>query len=101
MSSTYQSGHRGTESQDVPFGHFVSPMSHMGEAVYTAFAEISGVAGKIARAIHRKLRERASIQALSNLDDHQLADIGISRSDIHYLARRVAENPGFDHRSAT
>ena len=98
MSTTYSGGHKGTNN--VPFGHFVSPMNTVGEAVYTAFSEASAVAGKVAKAIHAKLRARASIKALSDLDDHQLADIGIHRSDIAYLARRVAENPGFDHRSA-
>ena len=101
MSTMNHSGHRGTGTHDVPFGHFVSPMSHMGEAVYTAFAETSGLVGRIARAVQMKLRERATIQALTNLDEHQLADIGISCSEICYLARRLAKDPGFDHRSAT
>lgn len=37
--------------------------------------------------------ERKTIQALSALDDWQLKDIGISRSEILYLARETARCP--------
>ena len=98
MSTTTPFGHRGTGSQSVPFGHFVSPMAFLGEAVYTAFAAVASFAGEAARATSVKWHERRSVQALSRLDDRQLADIGIHRSDIHYLARRTAEDPRFDYR---
>jgi uncharacterized protein YjiS (DUF1127 family) len=40
---------------------------------------------------------RASM-ALAGLNDHTLADIGIHRSQIPVLARRVAEHPDIDPR---
>jgi uncharacterized protein YjiS (DUF1127 family) len=36
--------------------------------------------------------------ALAGLNDHTLADIGIHRSQIPVLARRVAEHPDIDPR---
>ena len=96
MSISYHSGYKSPDS--VPFSHFVSPMREAGEAVNWIFAGAFGFAGKLARAVHVKMRARASMRALAHLEDHELADIGIHRSEIAYLAHRVAEDPTFDHR---
>lgn len=45
---------------------------------------------KIGKRLRRKALERATIAELSGLSDRDLADIGISRSDIRFVAKRSA-----------
>ena len=42
--------------------------------------------------IDRYFRLRAAERELSALDDHLLADIGISRGDIHYRVRDISDD---------
>jgi uncharacterized protein YjiS (DUF1127 family) len=72
--------------------HFV------GEAVYAAVDSAARAVGRSFRATVVKVRERQSVQTLSGLSDHTLRDIGVSRSEIAYLARVVAERPGINYR---
>ena len=60
------------------------------------------VVSAVVRAFHAvstKVVERATVKQLSALEDHILADIGVPRSRIHEMARKMAENPGVDHRT--
>lgn len=62
------------------------------------------VVSAIVRAFHAvqtKMLERTTVKQLSALEDHILHDIGVPRSQIHEMARKMAENPGVDHRVAT
>jgi uncharacterized protein YjiS (DUF1127 family) len=45
------------------------------------------------------MREYKSVKAVSGLSDEVLKDIGVQRSEIRYVARRVAENPGLNYRT--
>lgn len=49
--------------------------------------------GQLVNGLRSRHAERKTIQALSALDDWQLKDIGISRSEILYLARETARCP--------
>ena len=42
----------------------------------------------IAEKLNARRRYRDAVGELSKLSDHELSDIGISRSDIEYVARR-------------
>ena len=62
------------------------------------------VVSAVVRAFHAvqtKMLERATVKQLSALEDHVLHDIGVPRSQIHEVARKMAENPGVDHRTVT
>ena len=90
--------HRVHESQRVPFAEFVQPTYFVGEAFYNASEAIARAAARTFRAAMIKSRARSSAEELSALSDHTLKDIGVERSQIKYLARRVAENPNVDYR---
>jgi uncharacterized protein YjiS (DUF1127 family) len=98
MSYNNYAHYRTQNRINVPFAEFVAPFAFVGEAVYTAANAGARVVGKAFRAAMAKVRERAAVATLSNLDDRILKDIGVRRSEIHFLARRVAENPGVDYR---
>ena len=85
----------------VPFAEVTSPMNYMGEAICTGFDAVFRATGKAFHAVATKIRERRAIAELSELDDRTLADIGISRSLIHHVAKKVAENPGVNYRIFT
>jgi len=68
-------------------------------AVYAAVDTVVSSAGRAAKAIYRKLQERAAIRELSGLEDRILNDIGVPRSEIHIMVRKMMENPGLDHRT--
>jgi uncharacterized protein YjiS (DUF1127 family) len=42
----------------------------------------------ISEKLNARRRYRAAVSELSKLSDHELSDIGISRGDIEYVARR-------------
>ena len=90
--------HRVEGSQRVPFEEFVQPTRFVGEAFYSASEAVARAASRFFRETVVKSRERASVRELSDLSDHTLKDIGIHRSEIRQLARRVAETPGTDYR---
>lgn len=90
----YQMPHR----INVPFAEFVAPITFVGETVYTAIEASAKAVGQAFRAAKVKVRERSAIATLAELDDLTLKDIGVRRSEIRFLARKVAENPGVDYR---
>ena len=53
---------------------------------------------RLASAVRASWRERAAAKTLSSLDDRTLKDIGVSRSEIPYLANRHANTAGIDYR---
>ena len=51
---------------------------------------LGALGGRLAqglRRLARVIRNRRDAGTLNRFDDHMLADIGLSRSDIHYAAR--------------
>jgi uncharacterized protein YjiS (DUF1127 family) len=98
MSTRSYANHRPDRRISVPFAEFVAPMSHIGEAVYTAIEGTAGLVGQAFRTAKVKARARKQVNVLSGLDDRTLKDIGVRRSEIRYVARKVAENPGLDYR---
>ena len=90
--------HKVHESQKVPFEEFVEPTRFVGEAFYSASEAIAQAATRVFKEAVVSSRERTSVKELSALSDHTLKDIGVDRSEIRYLARRVAENPQADYR---
>ena len=53
---------------------------------------------RLARAARVSWRERLAAKTLSSLDDRTLKDIGVSRSEIPYLANRHANTDAIDYR---
>lgn len=60
---------------------------------------VAGGAARAFRAVHNKFQERAAVRALSELEDWVLEDIGVPRSEIRAMVRKMMENPGLDHRT--
>ena len=85
MSYRYYVGYRPYRSQAAPF-------VQAADAVF-------GFAAWVYRAARARARENSAINILSGLDDRTLKDIGVPRSEIHSIARRMAENPGMDYRA--
>lgn len=56
---------------------------------------------KAAHAVQTAMTERTTVKQLSALEDHILADIGVHRSQIREVARKMTETPGLDHRTVT
>ena len=98
MSYARYAEHRVSEATHVPFGHFVTPFGFVGEAVYTAFEGMADIAKRAFDAFQAKAREREAVRALVRLDDRTLRDIGVHRTQIHNVVRRVTENPDTDYR---
>lgn len=84
MSYRYYVGYRPNRSYSLPF-------SQAADAVF-------GFVARALRAARRSAREESAIGILSDLDDRTLRDIGIPRSEIPVVARKLAENPELDPR---
>ena len=80
-----------------PLESFEGPIT--GVRPHTVIDAMAGAVARAFAAAQAKMRERATIREISNLDDHILNDIGLPRSEIRAMARKLAENPGLDHRS--
>jgi uncharacterized protein YjiS (DUF1127 family) len=83
-----------------PFASYVAPMNVAGEAVYEAGSLFTRAVARIAAYAMTRVKERRTLAALADLDDRSLADIGISRSEIHAVARHTARYPDIDYRSS-
>lgn len=99
MSYRNNAGYRMQDRINVPFAELFAPVAFVGEAAYTAVSAVANFAAKTIRAVRTRARERAAIAVLTALDDRMLKDIGVDRSGIRYLVRKVAENPGVDYRT--
>ncbi len=62
-------------------------------AFYAAWSTVTAAVRRFIEAVRRVRRERAAYGPLSRLNDRQLKDIGISRSEIGGIARAIAEAP--------
>ena len=91
--------HRRTGAR-VPFAEFTDSFKAAGEAAYEAFDATKRFFESVAETAVRRHRERVTFEELSGLADHVLRDIGVSRSEIGYIAKRVAADPDYDHRTA-
>jgi uncharacterized protein YjiS (DUF1127 family) len=89
--------HRVYGRSNVPVADVAAPMAYAGEAIYAAYEAVAGIFGQVVRAVKVRARERSAVEALSTLDDRILNDIGVRRSEIRYLSRKIAENPGADY----
>jgi uncharacterized protein YjiS (DUF1127 family) len=49
----------------------------------------------ISEKLNARRRYREAVNELSKLSDHELSDIGISRGDIEYVARRPVVSKAF------
>ena len=82
----------------VPFAELFAPIGFVGEAAYMAIGASVRVVGKAFRIARARAKERKAIAVLTALDDRMLKDIGVDRSQIHYLVRKTTENPEIDYR---
>jgi uncharacterized protein YjiS (DUF1127 family) len=98
MTNASYARHNQYGSHKVTFEDLVEPTRYVGEAFYNASEALTKAAARVVKETAAKARARASIKELSALSDHVLKDIGVKRSEIRELARRVAENPDTDYR---
>lgn len=85
MSYRYYVGYRPNRSYSLPF-------TKVADAVF-------GFVARALRAARLSAREDRAICILSDLDDRTMRDIGVPRSEIPVVARKLAENPGMDPRA--
>ena len=90
--------HVDTTRYRVPFSHLVEPTRFVGEALYEITDAVVRAAKRAGAAMVKRVRTRKTVTELSSLNDHILNDIGIDRSEIGWLAHRVAEQPHVDYR---
>ncbi len=82
----------------VPFSELTAPVAVVAQGVQAAFETVARVVGAGVAAIARMRRRHQAQCQLMSLDDRTLRDIGISRSEIRYLARRAVDEPRADGR---
>lgn len=82
----------------VPFSEFTAPMEVVGQNVYLAFAMAAKGVTAVVGAVGRAARRHQAQSQLMSLDDRTLRDIGVSRSEIRYIAKQVSDNPSTDYR---
>ena len=93
-----RSRHKESTAVGVPFYGVVAPVGYVGEAIYAAFDAIGRAFAATFEKARRTARIRATENALNQLDDRILADIGIRRGDIGFVATYVTDHPGRDPR---
>ena len=98
MSYTSHIGRYSHSAGSVPFSAYTDSFKVLGEAVHEAASAVAHAVARAIEAARTKAAERATVQSLREVSDETLKDIGIHRSEIRYLARRVSENPGMDYR---
>ena len=89
-----------TGVRGVPFAAVFAPFSERGEGILAAMDDSVRIGSRVFRAVVHRAREIKTVNALSGLDDRVLKDIGVSRSEIGYIAYQSARNPNFTHRPA-
>lgn len=99
MRTSQQMQHRTGGSQAALFAELVAPLGFIGEAVYAGVAGVGRKFARTFRAIEVTVREHKAVACLSELDDRTLKDIGVQRSEIRYLAHRVARAKGIDYKT--
>ena len=82
-------GYAGTPTR-VPFTELVEPFMYVGEEVVRFGSAAVSAAARVTGAFMRWHRARATVKSLQALEDHRLEDIGISRSEIAVVARKLA-----------
>ena len=75
-----------------------APLTLFGEAIYGAVEAAARFVDRTFWSVRIRARSRGTIKQLSRLDDEILEDIGLPRSEIRAVARKLAETPGFDRR---
>lgn len=74
----------------VPFVELVEPFMHVGEEVVRFGAATVAAMYRATGAFTRWRNERSTIKELMALDDRILEDIGVRRSEIMAVARKLA-----------
>ena len=98
MSYADHRGHGIRPTPAVPFSEFTAPMEFVGQSIYAAFEMAVKATTAAFSAVARKVRQHRAQNQLMALDNRTLQDIGVARSEIRYIARRVSEDAGYDHR---
>lgn len=82
----------------VPFSEFTAPFAIVAQGVLAAFETAARLVSAGVAAVARMRRRHQAQCQLMSLDDRTLRDIGVSRSEIRYLAQRAADEPTSDGR---
>ena len=98
MSYTSHENYHNTMASHGSFPSAYDIYSNAAGGLQHAGAFIAHMAWKAYNAAAMKIRERQNYHAACNLSDEILKDIGIQRSEIYYLSKRMAANPGVDFR---
>ena len=101
MSYTSYHDHRGYLASGVPFVAYTESFRTTGETIYDVIVSFCRFVSRTVRAAGARKREYRTVQVVSGLSDQTLNDIGVQRSEIRYIARCMASNPGTDYRAFT